>query len=157
MFKKKLDERQQKEFYKAEHYAFYAMFIILAIIVLIEQFFLGMDFKSTIGESIVLWVGAGTFAFNCLKSGNWDYSLKPSMRTYLLLSFISAVIVSIVFTLGMLYQYEAVRQDIWGRVVPIGLCMFFSLFIVIFIALAVSGEISKKRRKKLEEQFMDEE
>ena len=159
MFKKKknIDERQEREFYKAEHYAYYAMFATVVIIMVIESYFLNMDFKSTIGEIIILMVGACTFLFNCLRTGNWDYHYKPSLRNYFLFSIISAFVIAFIFTIGKAFQYESVREDIWGMAVPIGVVMFISLFLLCFATLAISGEISKKRRKKLEEEFLDDE
>lgn len=159
MFKKKkiVDERQEKELYKAEHYAYNTMFATVVIIMVIESYFLNMDFKNTIGEIIILMVGACTFLFNCLKTGNWDFHYKPSLRNYFLFSVISAFVIAFIFTIGKTFQYESVREDIWGMAVPIGVVMFISLFLLCFAALAISGEISKKRRKKLEEEFWDDE
>lgn len=157
LFKKsKLDEREKMEFYKAEHYAFYVMFFGVFLEVVIESYILNMSFRETIGEIILMFAGCATLIANAVKHGNWDYTFKPNIKTYFWCSFVVALIFSCIATFGKMMQYEVVRENIWGRAVPIAVIMFLSLFVLCFIALAVTGEMAKKKKKKLEEEFSDD-
>ncbi len=158
LFKKEIvDEREKMELYKAEHYAYHIMFIIAAIEVLYECYFLNLSLKEMGGELIILFAGSVTMVYNSVKHGNWNYRYKPTFKYYLICSLIASIIVSIVTTAGKMVQYESVRENIWGRVIPIWGISFFILFILMFSTFAITGEITKKKRKKLEEELDEDE
>lgn len=156
LFKKsQLDEREKMEFYKAEHYGYYVMFFVVFAEVVIESYILNMSFRETIGELILLMAGSVTLIFNAVKHGNWDYIWKPNMKTYFWCSFVASLFFTLIFVFGKMRQFESVREDLWGHALPIGIFIFVSFFILCFAALALTGEMAKKRKKKLEEEFDD--
>ena len=155
--KRIVDERQEREMYKAEHYAFYVMFFLVVGEIIVESYILNMEFKEIIGELIILFAGGTTMIVNCIKGGNWDYYSRPTLKNYLKYSILTAFIFSVIFTIGKIVQYESVRSNILGMALPMGFIMFATLFVLCFGALSLTGEITKRRKKKLEEEFTDDD
>jgi len=150
--KKKLDERELMEMYKIEHYAFWFMFWALFASIVIQLIFCNSSFKQIGGEWIVLMISAIASSIAYIKGGHYDYYTKPGIKSYLLYSLIftilSDVIIAIIFYIHHNY-YNRI-----GFIITISLYGVV-IFVFSFATLALTGEAVKKKRKKLEDKFVE--
>lgn len=155
LFRKKqvIDERERMEMYKIEHYMFWFTFWALFVSIVVQMFFIGRDVKQVAGEWIVFMLMACGTALGDLRGGHYDYLSKPGWKSYLVYSLFGAVMTA-VFTLvnGTVRGW----YDSVGDMVLAGIIQGVFLFVVLFAALSFVGAWTKKRRKKLEEEFEDE-
>lgn len=151
--KKVLDEREQLEMYKNEHYAFWFLYVVLVVGLVVRTFFFDATLLEYAWEwfaflAVSIWLVAADFC-----RGNYDYFTRPGWKSYLMYS----VIFSVLFT-----AIQVAMGVYKGRIDSIqvgcmaGLTEFVFLFVLTYAALAVFGEATKRRRKKLEESYDDE-
>lgn len=155
--KKVVDERQELELLKIEHIAFWVMYWMLTLSILFQLFIMNYDYKMVLGEIIILLIGSAYIIIGCIIKGQWDYYTQPTLKNYLLYSLGFAALFSIIVGVGKWKQYEVCRENFLGFTLPIVGITFIGYFIVIFIAIYISGSIVKKRRRKLEQEYKDEE
>ncbi|MBX4271784.1 DUF6773 family protein [Clostridium estertheticum] len=150
--KRKVDERELMEMYKIEHYTFWFMFWALLASIFIQLIFFDFSFKQIGGEWIVLMISAIASSIAYIKGGHYDYYTTPGIKSYLLysLSFTIAfdVIIAIMFYIHHSYY------NMKGFIITLSLYGVV-IFVVVFATLALTGEAVKKKRKKLEEKFVE--
>lgn len=151
--RKKLDERELFEMYKIEHYLFWLVFWGLFLSVMIQGVILNTGFKQISGEWIILMVTAVVSLFLYIKGGHYDYWTKPGKKSYLIYSLVFSIIFDIVYVITLYMQDDALKLK-W--LLAIALILFVFLFTIMYIILAVMGELVKRRRKKLEQRFEEE-
>jgi hypothetical protein len=148
---KKIDERQQQEFYKCEHMAFKVMFSISVIVIIIQLLFMKASFQQVFGETIILLCGGLSMIAACLKSGLWSYnSNEPSVKSNLIYSFICSLAATLLFAM-IIYFRSGIKV-----INPITIVSFWGgIFIFGFIVLTVLSHVSNNRKKNLENKYKD--
>ena len=152
----KLDERELMIMLKARHCAFGAVFLILAISLLVKCYFLQLPLGYFATEAIALIVGGVIECVMESRRGLFDPDFRPAGKNYFFLSLGSAVVFTAVFAAGRWYREPMFRE----RPLDLALAaviMFISLFVLIFAALALYGSYAKYRQKKLEENYEEDE
>lgn len=148
---KKIDERQQQEFYKCEHIAFRVMFSISVIVIIIQLIFIKASFLQVFGETVVLLCGGISIIVACLKSGLWSYnSNEPSVKSNLIYSIICSLIATLLFIIIVYFRAGS-------KVIPPITIISFGggIFISGFIILTLLSHISNSRKRKLENKYND--
>ncbi|WP_315074647.1 DUF6773 family protein [uncultured Clostridium sp.] len=148
---KKIDERQEQEFYKCEHLGFRVMFGISVIVIIVQLLFMKATLKQVSGETIILACGGLFTIWSCLKNGLWSFNNnEPSMKSNLIYSIISSSIATLLFAILL-----SIRTT--GKVITsikIG-GFFLVIFILVFIILTLLGQISKNMKEKRENKYKD--
>lgn len=154
LFGKKLDERQRMEMYQCEHYAFWILYIGMAIGLVGRSVFLGMPVSRYVWEWIVFMAASIWLLFADFRRGNYDYFTKPGWRSYLFYTGIFSVIFTGISIAASVYKgwIDSVKAAC-----VVGLVEFAFLFVLLYVTLAAFGELTKRRSRKLEEAFEDEE
>ena len=151
-FRKTVDEREELEIMRIESSAYYVFLFGLAIAIIVQVYASG-SIEYVVGELIVLLAGVGWAMVGYFRKGIWDYRTKPGIKSYFGYSLIAALTFGILILLARLF--------LSGEDLLTSLRYFFFYFIIIFSALfltmALYGNITKRRRKKLEQQFDDTE
>ena len=145
-----MDERELMVMLRARHYAFLAVFFILAGSLLIKAYILGLPLRDYITEITALIVGGIVEVTMDARKGFFDPSMKPSMKSYSLISLAGALIFSAAFAAGRWLQEPMFRMHLWDWLLPASAIMFASLFLIIFAVMAAYGSYVKHRRKKME-------
>lgn len=154
LFGKKMDERERAEMYKNEHYAFWLLYCGQAISLIARGIFLGESFWNHAWEWGVFLAVSIWLVISDMRRGNYDYYTEPGWKSYL------------AYSLGfsLLFDAVSVAAGIYkGWIVSVraaciaGMVEFVFLFALCYAGLAVCGTLSKRRRKKLEEELDDEE
>lgn len=148
---KKIDERQQQEFYKYGHMAFKVMFIISVIVIIIQLVFMKANLQQVLGETIILFSGGISMIAACLKSGLWSYkNNEPSVKSNLMYSIICSITATLLFAI-MIYLRVGSKA-----ITPIRIGEFFGgIFILGFIVLTLLSYVSNNKKKKLENKYKD--
>lgn len=148
---KKIDERQEQEFYKCEHIAFRVMFSVSVIVIIMQLLFMKVNFQQVFGETIILMCGGISIIWGCLKNGLWSYNNnEPSIKSNLIYSIICSVAATFLF--GIIIYIRARDKSIN----PITIGAFFGgIFILGFTILTLLGQISKNMKKKIENKYRD--
>jgi hypothetical protein len=148
---KKIDERQQQEFYKCEHMAFKVMFSLSVIVIIIQLLFMKASFLQVFGETIILLCGGVSIIAACLKSGLWSYnSNEPSVTSNLIYSIICSLIATLLFAIIIYFRSGS------KVLTPITIGSFWGgIFIFGFIILTLLSHVSNNRKKKLENKYKD--
>jgi len=150
--KKKLDERELMEIYKIEHYAFWFMFWALVASIVIQLIFFNSSFKQIGGEWIVLMISAIASSIAYIKGGHYDYYTNPGIKSYLLYSLIFTIVSDVIVAITNYLHHNYYNRI--GFIITISLYSVV-IFVFIFATLALTGEAVKKKRKKLEEKFVE--
>ncbi|GEP65047.1 DUF6773 family protein [Clostridium beijerinckii] len=148
---KKIDERQQQEFYKCEHMAFHIMFSVSVIVIVIQMLFMKAAFQQVLGETVILACGGISMILSCLKSGLWSYNNnEPSVKSNLIYSIICSVVATLLFAI-IIYTRAGIKV-----MTPTIIGGFFGgIFILGFIVLTLLGQVSKNTKKKIENKYKD--
>ena len=145
MKKSNLDEMQEQELLKIEHYgcwmAFWGLLAVMAV-----QMVMRVPGRQMLGEWIVFMVLALYLVIACLRKGIWDRHLKANRKTNLIVSLLAAVATGILVTLSNPYLSEPLDY-----VLVAGISGGFT-FLLCFAALSISMKLYKKRREKLEQE-----
>lgn len=155
--KKVVDERQELELLKIEHIGFWLMFWALTISILIQTLILNKGFETVAAELIILLLVSSYIIVGCIIKGQWDYYTQPTIKNYLIYSFVFSGLFSVILGITKWKQYEVCRENFIGMTLPIVGITFISSFIVMFIMMYISGSMVNIRRKKLEQEYKDEE
>lgn len=150
--KKELDERELMEMYKIEHYAFWFMFWALLASIFIQLIFYNSSFKQIGGEWIVFMISAVAISIAYFKGGHYDYYTNPGIKSYLLYSLSFTIIFDVI--IAIIFYIHNNYYNMNGFIITVALYGVV-LFVVIFATLALTGEAIKKKRKKLEEKFVE--
>ncbi|AFV03130.1 hypothetical protein UNSWDHB_1531 [Dehalobacter sp. UNSWDHB] len=149
MPKNLLDEMQEQRLLKIEHNGVWFCFWALAVAIIVQQL-LGVPFVQFAGEMIIFAILAVYLLVSCLKAGIWDRHLRPTLKTNLIISTITAIVFSSVVTVIKYIRYEACRENLF-LTLGIFVIIAVQLFILCFIALWLTSRIYKRRRNCLED------
>jgi predicted permease len=152
LFSKKPDERQHIEAMEVTSASFWIAFFGLTIAILVQSIVHNGDFSYVAGEFIVLMVVAVYASVGFYKRGIWDNLTEPGWKTYLVYSLVLSAILSLPIPVANLLSGGS---PISGSVI-----LFLQFFAVCFplgyIALALTGRVTKHRQSKLAEKFSDD-
>jgi drug/metabolite transporter (DMT)-like permease len=153
IFRKIVDERQELEMMRVERASFWVIFFALVIVISVQTLALGFDLKHIAGESVALALGAVWAVAGHIRKGSYDYFTKPGMKSYVGYSLAGGLIFGLAAPLANYFRYDT----------PIGYCLLFfvinfvCIFVLCFLALLLLGNITKKRQKKLQQEYVGEE
>ncbi len=153
-WKKVVDEREEMEMMRVEHYMFWFAFWALLVSIFVQLLAMRASFLQVAGEWIVFMLMAVGTVIGELKGGHFDYSSRPGIRSYLKYSAVAAVasmgVVLIRGIEGGYYQkpLDAVLSLLISGIFTAGLT---------FLCLAAAGAFVKRRRRKLEKEFEEED
>lgn len=152
--KKVVDEREEMEMLRVEHYMFWFAFWALLVSIFVQLLVMGADFSQIAGEWTVFMLMAVGTVLGELKGGHFDYTSRPGFESYLRYSAAAGVAV-----MGMtLFQgiSEGYYQEPLDAVLPLLITGIFTAGVT-FLCLAAAGTFVKHRRRKLEEEFDEED
>lgn len=154
LFKKKVDERQERDLLLVEHYSFWLMFWLLAIEIIIQGIILD-DGDKIIGEWIVFMITAVFAVAGFTRKGVWSYQSKkvPGVKSYFLYSVVAGIVGGVLGFLGGMKRSPENQAAILANVVG----MATGIFAVSFVGFVIMGTITKHREKKLELEEIDDE
>ena len=121
---KKIDERQHIDLLKSEQAAFWAMWLILLISIIVQSYILERDVREYAWELAAFITGCIVSIFGTTRKGIWDTWLKPCMKNYF-------------------------REDVMGTLVPATIIFAAAQFVMIFTVMALTGVYSKHREQKM--------
>ena len=152
--KKVVDEREEMEMLRVEHYMFWFTFWALLVSIFVQLLVMKADFSQVAGEWMVFMLMAAGTVIGEVKGGHFDYTSRPGFRSYLIYSLVAAVsVMGLTLLRGISYGYYHHSSD---AVLAVAVTGIFA-GVVTGICLAAVGTFVKHRRKKLEEEFEDEE
>ena len=145
MKKSNLDEMQEQEMLKIEHYGCWmAYWGLLAAMVI--QMVMRVPGAQMLGEWIIFVIMSLYICIACMRKGIWDRRLKANGKTNLVISLLAAVAVAVLVVLSNPYLSEPLDY-----VLVAALTGVFT-FVLGFAALSVSLKLYKKRREKLDQE-----
>ena len=145
MKKSNLDEMQEQELLKIEHYGCWmAYWGLLAAMVI--QMVMRVPGAQMLGEWIIFVIMSLYICIACMRKGIWDRRLKANWKTNLVISLLAAVAVAVLVILSNPYLSEPLDY-----VLTAGLTGGFT-FLLCFAALSIGMKLYKKRREKLEQE-----
>lgn len=115
---KKIDERQHIDLLKSEQAAFWAMWLILLISIIVQSYILERDVREYAWELAAFITGCVVSIFGTTRKGIWDTWLKPCMKNYFLASLAGTVVFTVIFVIGRYRNNEIFREDVMGTLVP---------------------------------------
>ena len=145
MKKSNLDEMQEQEMLKIEHYGCWmAYWGLLAAMVI--QMVMRVPGAQMLGEWIIFVIMSLYICIACMRKGIWDRRLKANWKTNLVISLLAAVAVAVLVVLSNPYLSEPLDY-----VLTAGLTGGFT-FVLCFAALLIGMKLYKKRREKLDQE-----
>ena len=145
MKKSNLDEMQEQEMLKIEHYGCWmAYWGLLAAMVI--QMIMRVPGAQMLGEWIIFVIMSLYICIACMRKGIWDRRLKANWKTNLVISLLAAVVVAVLVVLSNPYLSEPLDY-----VLTAGLTGGFT-FVLCFVALSIGMKLYKKRREKLDQE-----
>ena len=145
MKKSNLDEMQEQEMLKIEHYGCWmAYWGLLAAMVI--QMVMRVPGAQMLGEWIIFVIMSLYICIACMRKGIWDRRLKANWKTNLVISLLAAVVVAVLVVLSNPYLSEPLDY-----VLTTGLTGGFT-FVLCFAALSIGMKLYKKRREKLDQE-----
>ena len=155
-FKKVVDERQELELYKIEHVCFWILFWLLLGSIIVQSMILNAPFSQWGFEWSIFMVGCIGVIVGCYKKGQWDFYSKPTTKNYLIYSLIGSGAFAVIYAITM-YINNPYFKDNLLALGALTAFIFVLLFTLIFAALFITGTLVKKRQKKLEDEFTDDD
>ncbi|MDO5784308.1 MAG: hypothetical protein Q4P20_04500 [Eubacteriales bacterium] len=146
--KNNLDERQELELLRIEHYGMWFAFWAL-LIVMVVQAWMGAPMAQIAGEWIVFMILCIGQVIACVRKGIWDRRLRPNFKTNLLISLIAAFAVAAFISVRMWLNMSGDPDLLWT--IPFGALMAGAFtFVLCLAALTLTSHLTKKREQKLE-------
>lgn len=155
--KKVVDERQELELLKIEKKGFWVLYWMLLASFLYQEMIMHAPFSQWAAEFIVFMIASIYIAIACMRKGQWDYYSLPSMKGYFIYSLVGSGIFAIIMGISKYMEFETVRENFWTMGLPIVGILFITTFVLMFLALAGMGYLTKKRRAELEKEYAAEE
>lgn len=154
LFSKKVDERQEMDLLRVEHYSFWLMFWLLAIEIVVQGIILDGGDK-ILGEWIVFIVTAVFSVAGFTRKGVWSYQAKkvPGVKSYFLYSIVAGVAGGAISFLGMFKRSHGNLQAVMAATIGTAT----GIFVISFIGFSVLGTITRHRERKLELEAMEED
>lgn len=155
-FEKKVDERQEMDLLKVEHFGFWLMYYMLLAAILIQSIFFEDGFHLAAGEWIIFMLISIICVVGWVRKGVWTYQSRkiPGVRSYLLYSTVTAFGVGIPF--AVLFAFKGNDISFKGIAMRI-IIMVVTLFVISFPTFFIVGTIAKRREKALAEQNFDDD
>lgn len=154
LFEKKVDERQEMDLLRVEHYGFWFMYWMLLAEIIIQGVVLDGGEK-ILGEGIVFMATCVFVVIGWIRKGVWSYQTKkvPGVKYYLLYSLIAAVVSGI---FGMLMGSKENPGDM-SAIMFRGFMVAVNALWITFFVFLIAGGIAKGREKKLEMDAIEDE
>ena len=145
MKKSNLDEMQEQEMLKIEHYGCWMAYwgLLTAMVI---QMVMRVPGAQMLGEWIIFVIMSLYICIACMRKGIWDRRLKANWKTNLVISLLAAVAVAVLVVLSNPYLSEPLDY-----VLVAGISGGFT-FLLCFAALSVSLKLYNKRRAKLDQE-----
>ena len=145
MKKSNLDEMQEQEMLKIEHYGCWMAYwgLLTAMVI---QMVMRVPGAQMLGEWIIFVIMSLYICIACMRKGIWDRRLKANWKTNLVISLLAAVVVAVLVVLSNPYLSEPLDY-----VLTAGLTGGFT-FVLCFAALSIGMKLYKKRREKLDQE-----
>lgn len=155
-FEKKVDERQEMDLLKVEHYGFWFMYWMLFVASIVQGLFMKDGGKLAIGELIVFMSTSVFVLIGFMRKGVWSYQSRkvPGVKSYLKYSLIVMIVAGLPF--GILFGFRNHQDYLPGILSCVAFYMVL-MFGVSFISYLIVGSITKKREKTLAEKALSEE
>lgn len=145
--KPKLDEMQEKKLLKLEEIGFWMIFWLLFAAIIV-QIVVDGNFKSVIGEIIVLLIASVYIAFSSLKNGLWSKSQPPTLKTNILTSLIPAILLGVFQVVrAFVILNKSVTADLLLKIAAV----MVVAYLVCLALLEVFRLIYKNQRNKLDD------
>lgn len=152
--KKNVDEREKMEMYRNEHYVFWFLWWATGVGILVRKYFFDVTFHQDAWIIAIFLIASVGLAYMDLRDGHYDYYTKPGWKSYLLYSIVfSLFFTALVLANGFRNGWYTSVQTIF----VVGAVTEIVLFIFLYVLMVCVGTLTKKRRRKLEEQLMDTE
>ena len=145
MKKSNLDEMQEQEMLKIEHYGCWMAYWGL-LVAMVIQMVMRVPGAQMLGEWIIFVIMSLYICIACMRKGIWDRRLKANWKTNLVISLLAAVAVAVLVVLSNPYLSEPLDY-----VLTAGLTGGFT-FVLCFAALSIGMKLYKKRREKLDQE-----
>lgn len=148
MFRNKrnnLDEMKELELLKIESKGCLIAYGGILLAIIIQQLLFPGEFKSLIGESIILIILSIYLLSGCLKAGIWDRHLKPNLKTNVLISLLASIISGLILAINIYRVYYIVEDALLVFLITV-----IFTFAICLIALTVCGKLCNKRKDELE-------
>lgn len=154
LFEKKVDERQEMDLLRVEHYGFWFMYWMLLAAIIIQGVILDKGDK-ILGEWVVFMATCVFVVIGWTRKGVWNYQTKkvPGVKHYLIYSLIAAVICGLLGALSAFKEDSGNLSAILLRAVVSAI----STFVITFIVFLIGGGIAKKMEKKLELEAIEDD
>ncbi|MBO5057166.1 MAG: hypothetical protein J6C64_12540 [Lachnospiraceae bacterium] len=155
-FKKRVDERQEMDLLKVEHFGFWFMYWMLFAALIIQGLFMEDGVKRAAGEWIVFMSTSVVVLIGCVRKGVWSFHTRkvPGIKAYLLYSLIASVLAGVPF--GILFGLRANGNSLKGIILFIVYYMVL-MYIITFAGFLIVGTIARKREAALANQDFEEE
>lgn len=154
-FEKKVDERQEMDLLKVEHFGFWLMYWMLLAALIIQGIFMEDGVKRAAGEWIIFMITSVVVVVGWVRKGVWNYQNRkvPGVKRYFGYSLITALAAGL--PLGILSELKKGTNDIRG--ILISVCVYMAvMFIITFVVFLIVGSIAKKREADLADQDEEE-
>lgn len=153
--KNNLDERQELELLRIEHYGmWFAFWALLAAMVI--QAVMGAPMSQLAGEWIVFMLLCVGTLIACIRKGIWDRYFKPNFKTNLMLSIMAGIVV-LMFTFVIIWHNVNGDPEFAGLIVICSLIPAAITFVLCLAALTLTLRMTKNRQQKLDEAVSDDE
>lgn len=153
-WKKVVDEREQMEMFRVEHYVCWLTFWALLVSIFVQLIGMRVSFSQVAGEWIVFMVMAFGILIGDMKGGHFEYYSRPGWKSYLFYTLVATVAVIVLgFLRGMIGGYYRNLSD----AVLAALILGGNTFVLTYVALAAAGAFVKHRRRQLESEYEEEE
>ena len=127
------------------------MFWILFASIIIQSG-MGASFKQFGVEWGVFMIGCICTSISFLRRGLWDYYTKPCIKTYLLYSIASTIILVGLFSVIKYTTVDYFSRNIQYLMISIGI-FSATIFVLVFITMYLSGQYTIKKQKQLETKY----
>lgn len=152
--KKVVDEREQMEMFRIEHYMYWFTFWALLISLFAQIIFMDAPFRQVAGEWGVFLLMAAGLLIGELAGGHFDYNTRPGWKYYLAWSLLAAAAASGLALLnGIVHGWYESVSDVVRPLFILGV----NTFLITYAALAAAGTFVKYRRRKLEEEYDEDD
>lgn len=151
--RKVVDEREEMEMLRIEHFVFWFVFWALLAGIFIQILFLKADFRQIAGEWCVFMMMAVCTVIKELKGGHFDYCTRPGWKAYLSYSLLAAAAVMLITVLRWM---RAGNDPQSFRLVLLAAVFGSFAGVLTYACLAAAGAFVRYRRRKLEEQYEEE-
>lgn len=151
---KAVDEREQMEMFRIEHYMYWFTFWALLISIFVQLIFMDAPFHQVAGEWAVFLLTAAGLMIGELAGGHFDYNTRPGWKYYLVWSLLAAAGASGIALLnGIVHGWYESVSDVAQPLFILGL----NTFLITYAVLAAVGTFVKYRRRKLEEKYDEDD